>query len=209
MVQAIADKMADSNHPNLAYLLKQRPLNHHSPLLAVAVQYFFRRQLLAKEWLFEELTLAKLDDFSERQLTVMEAMAKIMTEHRHRFKELTGQVLATLGAAEQPASAVGGHREGHVDLERRPEPAQGANQPTAAAPLNESKSIPSIHCRCRLCGARVKAPHRLLGQIRPCPKCQRDLPIHEELPEDQGPILLPLQFGLDAAEECAGPSMAK
>jgi DNA-binding response OmpR family regulator len=62
------------------------------------------------------------------------------------------------------------------------------NRVPAATP-EEPKSQPTVRCRCRGCGARIKAGRQLLGLIRSCPGCHRDLLVQEEL-DDQGPMLL-------------------
>jgi DNA-binding NtrC family response regulator len=60
----------------------------------------------------------------------------------------------------------------------------------------EPKAVSTIRCRCRGCGARIKAPRQLLGQVRPCPGCRRDLRVQEEM-DDQGPMLLSSDSGFD------------
>jgi CheY-like chemotaxis protein len=68
-------------------------------------------------------------------------------------------------------------------------------EPTAALQTTEKvateKSNPDVvRCRCRGCGARIKAPRPMLGQKRPCPGCQRTVSIFPESPEDEGPKLV-------------------
>jgi hypothetical protein len=48
----------------------------------------------------------------------------------------------------------------------------------------------SITFRCHACKARIKAPPKLMGQVRPCPRCKQALRVRVEPPEDAGPILL-------------------
>ena len=62
--------------------------------------------------------------------------------------------------------------------------------PAAEAPTNPA----TLRCRCRMCGARIKAPRQLFGQRRPCPNCKLELLIYPEPPEDEGPMLAQEDF---------------
>ena len=60
-----------------------------------------------------------------------------------------------------------------------------------APPVIEKLAAPSVlFCRCRGCGARIKAPVRMLGQTRQCPGCRAPLVVRPEAPEDEGPKLV-------------------
>ncbi len=64
-------------------------------------------------------------------------------------------------------------------------------EPEAAAePVAEKPAPDLLRCRCRGCGARIKAPRALLGQKRPCPGCQKSVAIFPESPDDEGPKLV-------------------
>ena len=97
LVQGIAKRLQDAKLGNLATLLRLRPPNGRSPMLAVAVQFFFRREVETDQQLFQGLTFAKLEGLSENQQKGLEALTKILTEQGSRFDELTGQVLKELG----------------------------------------------------------------------------------------------------------------
>jgi DNA-binding response OmpR family regulator len=47
-----------------------------------------------------------------------------------------------------------------------------------------------IRCRCLSCDARIKAPLRLAGQSRPCPRCKEPVTVRREPPQDEGPLLV-------------------
>ncbi|MCI0380246.1 MAG: response regulator [Gemmataceae bacterium] len=48
----------------------------------------------------------------------------------------------------------------------------------------------TMRCRCYACGAVMKASFRLLGETRPCPRCQSEVYIQPQPPEDEGPQLV-------------------
>jgi uncharacterized paraquat-inducible protein A len=50
--------------------------------------------------------------------------------------------------------------------------------------------------RCPACNARIKTPIKLLGQVRPCPRCKQALRVRIQPPEDAPPALVS-----DSAEE--------
>lgn len=63
--------------------------------------------------------------------------------------------------------------------------------PAESAPaVEEAVARPALFCRCHGCGARIKAPARLLGQTRQCPGCKAPLVVRPEAPEDEGPKLV-------------------
>lgn len=63
------------------------------------------------------------------------------------------------------------------------EKALGVSAPVGAAPA-------VVRCRCRHCGARIKAPVAMLGQNRDCPGCHKPFIVAPQAPEDAGPMLI-------------------
>jgi hypothetical protein len=55
----------------------------------------------------------------------------------------------------------------------------------------------ALALRCQSCNARIKAPFKLLGQVRPCPRCKQPLRIRVQPPEDAGPVILRDQRDVD------------
>ena len=53
-----------------------------------------------------------------------------------------------------------------------------------------------IHFHCPSCRARIKAPLLLAGRARNCPGCEQAFTVPRGLPEDAGPMLVPIE-GLD------------
>lgn len=49
---------------------------------------------------------------------------------------------------------------------------------------------PSVRFSCGGCGAKIKAPMQMLGQTRTCPGCGRNVVVHAQAPEDEGPKLI-------------------
>lgn len=45
-----------------------------------------------------------------------------------------------------------------------------------------------VMLRCHACNARIKAPVKLLGQVRQCPRCKQAVRIRVQPPEDAGPL---------------------
>ena len=50
---------------------------------------------------------------------------------------------------------------------------------------------------CHSCKARIKAPFKLLGQVRPCPRCKQAVRVRIHPPEDAGPVILRDQRDVD------------
>jgi uncharacterized paraquat-inducible protein A len=48
----------------------------------------------------------------------------------------------------------------------------------------------AIFLRCHVCQARIKAPMKMLGQIRPCPRCKQALLIRITPPHDAPPVVV-------------------
>jgi len=48
----------------------------------------------------------------------------------------------------------------------------------------------AIFLRCHACRARIKAPIKLLGEIRSCPRCGQAVRIRIQPPEDCGPLII-------------------
>lgn len=61
---------------------------------------------------------------------------------------------------------------------------------TSAAPAE--KPAPFLSFRCASCGARIRAPLRMLGDTRDCPGCKKTILVHPEPPEDAAPMLVDL-----------------
>lgn len=83
-------------------------------------------------------------------------------------------------------------RLGVVDYLHKPFPPEqllAAVARSLPAP-NSDRDDGTVRCRCGHCGARIKAPARLVGQTRSCPGCRRSLPILPEGPEDEGPRIV-------------------
>jgi hypothetical protein len=50
--------------------------------------------------------------------------------------------------------------------------------------------LSTVVVRCLACNAKVKAPAQIVGQVRPCPRCQKPLLIRNSPPRDAGPVLV-------------------
>lgn len=48
----------------------------------------------------------------------------------------------------------------------------------------------AIMFRCHACKARIKAPTKLIGQVRPCPRCKQAVRVRIEPPEDAAPVMV-------------------
>jgi hypothetical protein len=48
----------------------------------------------------------------------------------------------------------------------------------------------AIMFRCHACKARIKAPLRMLGQVRPCPRCKQTVRVRISPPDDAGPVMV-------------------
>lgn len=57
-----------------------------------------------------------------------------------------------------------------------------------AAPAKDQG--PPLRCQCASCGARIKAPARMLGLTRPCPRCGQPVVVQPQPGEDEGPKLV-------------------
>jgi hypothetical protein len=54
-------------------------------------------------------------------------------------------------------------------------------------------NVSPIRFCCPSCGARIKAPIQLVGRGRDCPGCGRQFTVPSLVPEDVGPILVPIE----------------
>ncbi len=50
-----------------------------------------------------------------------------------------------------------------------------------------------IRFHCPSCKARIKAPLLLAGRARICPGCEQTFTVPHGLPEDAGPMLVPME----------------
>ncbi len=50
--------------------------------------------------------------------------------------------------------------------------------------------LPTLALRCAHCNARIKAPVKLVGQVRPCPGCGQPLAIPLQVPPEAGPKIV-------------------
>jgi DNA-binding response OmpR family regulator len=84
-------------------------------------------------------------------------------------------------------------QNGVIDYIRKPFPMErllkGVDRALRGPAQAEEPERTLLRCRCSGCGARIKAPLELLGQTKPCPRCQLPLVVRPEVPEDEGPIL--------------------
>jgi len=51
---------------------------------------------------------------------------------------------------------------------------------------------------CHSCKAKIKAPFKLLGEVRPCPRCKQAVRIRVQPPADAGPVILRNQRDADS-----------
>jgi hypothetical protein len=54
-----------------------------------------------------------------------------------------------------------------------------------------------LSLRCHSCNARIKAPCKLLGEVRSCPRCKQAIRIRFQPPEDAGPVFFRDQREVD------------
>jgi DNA-binding response OmpR family regulator len=83
---------------------------------------------------------------------------------------------------------------GVVDFIRKPfsmkRLLEGVNKALPRSAPAATQESSAMRCRCYSCGAALKAPLRLLGQTRPCPRCKSDIYLQPQPPEDEGPRLV-------------------
>ncbi len=95
VVVGMAGELKDAGCPSLGWLLAQRP-QHGTPLLVVAVRYFFRRCVEEDQKLFQGLAFAKLDALSEAQEKGFAALTAALAAQGQRLEELLGDVKAVV-----------------------------------------------------------------------------------------------------------------
>jgi CheY-like chemotaxis protein len=59
-----------------------------------------------------------------------------------------------------------------------------------AATPESGPAVAALRCTCPGCGARIKAPSELVGQSRPCPRCNQPFVIGAKPPADEDAILV-------------------
>jgi serine/threonine protein kinase len=100
MVMSVATHLEKNDFKNLAKLLRRRPGNKGSPILANAVRFFFSREVETNQELFHGLAFAKLEGISGRQEAMFGAMTSLLEKHGERFSGVLEGTLTKIGVIE-------------------------------------------------------------------------------------------------------------
>jgi tetratricopeptide (TPR) repeat protein len=87
MVVGVVNGLDRAGHKSLAWLLGQRPAEG-SPLLVVAVRYFFRRAVEEDQKLFQGLSFARLEALGEAQERGFAALSAALAQQGERLEEV-------------------------------------------------------------------------------------------------------------------------
>lgn len=90
-IDQVAGELHRAGYASLARLVNTRPPQGTS-LLAVAVQYFFRREVEADRELFQGLTFAQMEGLSQTQEAGFAALADTLAQHGQQVDELLSLV---------------------------------------------------------------------------------------------------------------------
>jgi serine/threonine protein kinase/F0F1-type ATP synthase assembly protein I len=77
-------------HATLADLVELRPLGDHPPLLAVAVRFFFRREVEGDRQLFQGLVYEQLDQIGQALEAGFQGLGDALQDHSERILEILG-----------------------------------------------------------------------------------------------------------------------
>jgi tetratricopeptide (TPR) repeat protein len=94
-LQGVAAELKRANCPGLAWLVEQRPQGG-LPLLALAVRYFFRREVETNAELARGLTLTKLDDLTESQKAGFLSLGAALAQQGERLESLLADIQGQL-----------------------------------------------------------------------------------------------------------------
>jgi hypothetical protein len=94
---AIGDFLSQNSCPHLGKLLKSRPHSGQS-VLAVAVRYFFRREVVRDEELHREHVFAQLGQIKESQDAHFSKLEHLLITQGHRFDESLDRLAGEVGA---------------------------------------------------------------------------------------------------------------
>jgi tetratricopeptide (TPR) repeat protein len=93
VVQRVAEELRD-DYPNLHRVLTVRMIPN---ILAVAVRYYFRREIETDEELFRGIVFVKLEALQATQERAFEALGEALSKHGQRLDSMLGDILRALG----------------------------------------------------------------------------------------------------------------
>jgi hypothetical protein len=94
-LEQVTASLREAGYSALAYFLSLRP-HGQTPLLAVAVRYFFRRELESDAQLSAAMTFAQMERLQALQEAGYDALHVVLTKQSARFEELMAGALAVL-----------------------------------------------------------------------------------------------------------------
>jgi hypothetical protein len=89
----LAGIVKEAGYPTLGHFLSLRPQGA-TPLLVVAVRYFFRREIETNQSLFAGLMFSRVEQMSQVQEAGFDALFTALQQHGHRVAEVLTDVLA-------------------------------------------------------------------------------------------------------------------
>ncbi len=95
VLEQLIEEVRQAGYPALAHFLALRP-RQQTPLLAVAVRYFFRREIENDNALAAALTFAQLERLQQVQENGFDALHAVLTKQANRFEELIDGAVAVL-----------------------------------------------------------------------------------------------------------------
>src|SRR5262249_30175771 len=163
-LETLAQDVRHAGYPTLAQLLTLRPEND-TPLLVIAVRYFFRREIESDRELFQGLAFAQLERLGQRQEEGFAALGDALAQHGQRVESLLESVqdvvVQTHSAVQdmhQQMRYLGQAVAQAVDV-------QHATQRLAAGDPKPAKSEQDL--RLEILNTLLKTPHRRLETIQP------------------------------------------
>jgi hypothetical protein len=165
-LDSVAAAFRAHGYPALAQLLSLRPRDG-LPLLAVAVRYFFRREVESDPQLFHGLALDRLERLGSAQEAGYSALASALAQHSGRLEQLLDDVLAvvtqTHGDVKDIKSALEQHGQqlqavGQAVFRALAQPPA----PPAGPPARKEQDL-----RLAMLNTLLTTPHRRLDQVWP------------------------------------------
>jgi hypothetical protein len=87
LLRGLAEELNRAGHTSLGWLVEQRP-QQGSPLLALAVRYFFRRAVETDSALFQGLAFVKLEALAETSGRHFDALAELLAQQGSKLETL-------------------------------------------------------------------------------------------------------------------------
>ncbi len=165
-LEALLTGLRDAGYPALAHFLSLRP-HGDSPMLAVAVRYFFQRELEGDQALQSALSFARMERLAAQQEAGYDALASLLAKNTGRLDDLMETAAQTLAVVTETHADV---KDIKSALDTMGQAVFRALAAPAAAPGDPVRKEEDV--RLEMLNGLLTTPHRDLMPL---------WPVHQEL----------------------------